>query len=278
MPETPITEERILQESPRMNLDTCFNFKCDPANDCFNSCCHDVAITLSPYDVLRLKNALGMDSSAFLEKYTLTMSSKERHIPAVFLKMDEASLKCPLVSEKGCRVYPNRPWACRMYPLGMAEPKGPNAAAQRFYFLVEEKLCHGHGSGKACSVRDWIGQQGIESFDQMQTPFLEFMSHPGWDKPDALNAQQLSMYYMALYDLDRFRQFVFDTRFLELFDVDEARIEALATDDEELLEFAIDWLAFSLFHEKRMRMRKPSEVTSAAANNPVSETTAGSPA
>jgi uncharacterized protein len=276
-PEPQLTQERILQESPRMNLDTTFTFQCGPGIDCFNRCCHDVAILLSPYDVLRLKKALGVDSSEFLEKYTLTMASKEKRVPAVFLKMDEESLKCPLVTEKGCGVYPHRPWACRMYPLGMAEPKGPNAAAQRFYFLVEEKLCHGHGAGKQCSVRDWISQQGIESFERMQTPFLEFMSHPGWEKPELLGAESLAMYYMALYDVDRFRRFVFDTRFLELFEVDEARIEALANDDEELLEFAIEWLAYSLFHEKRMRLRKPCAAVPPAINT-VTEANSGSPA
>ena len=35
------------------------------------------------------------------------------------------------------------------------------------------------------------------------------------------------MFYMACYDLDRFRRFVFETRFLQLFEVDEARVEAL---------------------------------------------------
>jgi len=266
MSETQLSAESILEKSPRMNLETCFRFSCGPRNDCFNQCCHDVAILLSPYDVLRLKNALGMNSSEFLEKYTVTMSCKEKRVPAVFLKMDEQTLNCPLVSEKGCQVYPNRPWACRMYPLGMAEPKGPNAAAHRFYFLVEEKLCRGHGVAEERSVRDWISQQGIEPFDQMQTPFLEFMSHPGWEKPELLTSAQLAMYHMALYDLDRFRSFVFDTRFLELFEVDEARIEALANDDEELLDFAIEWLSFSLFHEKRMKLRKGAGATQPAAS------------
>ena len=64
------------------------------------------------------------------------------------------------------------------------------------------------------------------------------------------------MYYMALYDIDRFRRFVFETRFLKLFDVDEARVHALRTDDEELLELAVEWLAFSLFQQKAMRMNK----------------------
>jgi Fe-S-cluster containining protein len=262
---TPGLSAQALENNPRMSLDTGFSFRCGPDLDCFNRCCRDVAILLSPYDVLRLKNALGMDSSEFLEKYTVTMSSKEKLIPAVFLKMGGEDLKCPFVTEKGCQVYAHRPWACRMYPLGMAEPKGSQASAQRFYFLVEEQLCHGHGVGGECTVRDWIARQGIEPFDQMQSSFLEFMSHPGWEKPEPLPPDKLAMYYMALYDLDRFRRFVFDTRFLELFEVEEARIEALATDDEELLEFALEWLAFSLFHEKRMKLRAPAGAVRPAA-------------
>ncbi len=61
---------------------------------------------------------------------------------------------------------------------------------------------------------------------------------------------------MACYDLDRFRRFIFESRFLELFEVDEARVEALRRDDEELLEFALQWLRFSLFQEKTMKIRQ----------------------
>jgi len=254
MPE--LTEQGILESSPRMDMDTRFNFRCDPGMPCFNCCCHDVSILLSPYDVLSLKRGLHMHSSEFLEKYTLTLRSRDKHVPVVLLRMEEPSQKCPFVTESGCSVYRHRPWACRMYPLGMAEPKGPNAAANRFYFLVEEKLCQGHGAGREHSVREWIESQQLEAFDQMQAPFLELMSHPGWDGPEPLSQQQLDMYFMSLYDLDRFRRFVMDTRFLDLFEVDETRIEAIATDDEDLLELAIDWLTFSLFHEKRMKLKK----------------------
>ena len=68
------------------------------------------------------------------------------------------------------------------------------------------------------------------------------------------------MYYMALYDLDRFRRFVFESRFLDCFEVDEARIEAIRTEDEDLLEFAVDWLAFSLFQQRRMKLKKTAQV------------------
>jgi hypothetical protein len=251
-----LTPLNILENSPRMDLETKFRFRCGPDRDCFNRCCSDVAILLSPYDILRLKNGLKIDSSEFLEKYTLTMSSKDKRIPAVFLRMDEQTRKCPFVGDSGCQVYPNRPWACRMYPLGMAEPADHKSAQQRFYFRVEEELCHGHGDGEEHSVREWIESQHLESFDQMQAPFLELMAHPDWEKPETVTDQKLAMFYMAMFDLDRFRRFISETRFLDLFEIDESRIQAIAEDDEELLDFAIDWIAFSLFQEKRMKLRK----------------------
>ena len=64
------------------------------------------------------------------------------------------------------------------------------------------------------------------------------------------------MFYMACYDLDRFRRFVFETRFLEVFEVDEARVEALRGDDQELLDFGMQWLRFTLFGERSMKLRR----------------------
>jgi Fe-S-cluster containining protein len=273
MCENASAEEKILQDSPRLGLDDRFTFRCGRDLDCFTRCCHDVSILLTPYDVLRMKRALQLDSSEFLERYTFVMQSRDSKVPVIFLQMKADSQTCPFVSEQGCGIYAHRPWACRMYPLGMAEPKDPQAAAQRFYFQVHEELCHGHGVGNGCSVRDWIDEQGIEPFDLNQASFRQLMSHPGWDNPEPLTPDKLAMFYMAAYDLDRFRRFVFDTRFLELIDVDEARIEALRCDDEELLEFAMDWLMFSLFQEKkRMKLTKSAKLGEAA------RTTAAEPA
>ena len=60
---------------------------------------------------------------------------------------------------------------------------------------------------------------------------------------------------MARADIDRFRRFVFETRFLQLFDIDEARVEALRADDQELLDFGMQWLRFSIFGERSMKLR-----------------------
>jgi len=65
----------------------------------------------------------------------------------------------------------------------------------------------------------------------------------------------MEMYFMACFDLDRFRRFVFESRFLQMFEVDEARAEVMRTSDEDLLDFAMQWLQFSLFNEKTMKIK-----------------------
>jgi Fe-S-cluster containining protein len=245
----------VLESTPRLGPEDRFTFHCDPSIDCFGHCCQDVSILLTPYDVLRMKKALAISSSEFMEQYTSTAYSAEKRVPVVFLKMNDGDKKCPFVSEKGCGVYGNRPWACRMYPLGMAERGTSQAAAERFYFIVKEELCHGHGGGGECAVREFIDGQGVEPYDVMQSSFRRLLALASEGK-DALTEQQCAMYYMALYDLDRFRQFVFETRFLSMFDLDESRVASMRNDDEELLELAVEWLAFSLFQQKTMRMNK----------------------
>ena len=251
-----VTPERILHDYQRLTLDDKFTFRCGGDLDCFTNCCRDVAIVLTPYDVLRLKKARRMDSTEFLEKYTLPLLNSQQLFPVVILRMDPETKKCPFVAERGCEVYADRPWACRMYPLGVAAPQNPTSADRPFYFVVEEELCHGHGRGPARPVREWIVEQGIEAYEMMGTPFQELTLHDFWSRGTALTPQQVEMFYLACYDLDRFRRFVFDSRFLALFEVDEARVEALRSDDEELLDFGVQWLRFSLFGEKTMKIRR----------------------
>lgn len=256
MSDQPINKDAILTDYPRMGLDERFSFECHPGLSCFTCCCKDVSIVLTPYDILRLTRALKMDSSEFLEKHTIMGINSEPNFPVVLLKMQGDDKRCSFVGELGCTVYRDRPWACRMYPLGAAEPQNPNPNDHAFHFLLKEAICKGHGRGREWSVRDWIADQGIEEYDMMGSSFKEFMLHPGWTKKgEVIPAGKLDMVYMACYDLDRFRRFVFETKFLEYFEVDEARVEVMREDNEELLEFAMQWLRFSLFGDKTMKIR-----------------------
>jgi hypothetical protein len=255
MPDEAPTQEKIIKEYPRLGPDDTFNFRCGKDLDCFTCCCQDVSIVLTPFDILRMKKAVGLDSGEFLQKYTISPFTPEQKIPVVLLKMDKENKQCLFVNEEGCSIYTSRPWACRMYPLGFAEPQNPNPEDQKFHFLMKEELCHGHGQAEVRTVRDWIDNQGIEEYDMMGQSFKELMLHDHWDKTEDLTPQQVDMYFMACYDLDRFRRFVFDTKFLDMFLVDEDRLEVMKKDDIELLEFAMQWLRFALFKEKTLKIK-----------------------
>ncbi|HXX37963.1 MAG TPA: YkgJ family cysteine cluster protein [bacterium] len=259
MPEVPPFVSPGPPSDPRLEADSELHFRCGPELDCFTQCCRDVSIVLTPYDVLRMKRALRMDSSEFLDKYTLAINRGTARFPIV-LRMDPETLQCPFLGSQGCSIYANRPWACRMYPLGVAEPRQPAAGQTGFYFLIREGLCHGHGKGSPCTVRSWLASQGLEEYEMMESSFKGLMLDEFWRDSEPLPPEKVEMYFMACYDLDRFRRFVFETSFFERFVIDDARIDAVREDDEELLELAFEWLRFLLFREKTLRLREPSAV------------------
>ncbi len=49
--------------------DNSFSFACHPGLSCFTECCRDLRLALTPYDILRLKNRLGLASNDFLDQY-----------------------------------------------------------------------------------------------------------------------------------------------------------------------------------------------------------------
>ena len=70
-----------------------------------------------------------------------------------------------------------------------------------------------------------------------------------------LSDRQLQMYYMASYSMDDFRRFVFETSFLNRFDISQDILDRIKTDETELMAFARQWLKFSLFGEKTVQWR-----------------------
>ncbi|MFH2001231.1 MAG: YkgJ family cysteine cluster protein [Planctomycetota bacterium] len=252
-----------------MDLDSKFSFKCHPGVKCFNQCCGDVNIFLTPYDVLRLKNRLGISSSEFMNKYTAMPIDKNQKFPVILFRMNhEKSNNCYFVDEKtGCTVYEDRPWACRMYPLGMASPKkGSPEGDHDFFFLLKEDICMGHKEDKQFTVKEWLDNQGIEEYNANGKEYKDITLHDFFEKGGQLNSSQMEMFYTACYDLDKFRAFVFESSFLQRFKVDKDVIAAIEKTDEALLSFAFLWLRFCLFGEptldvmdKEMKGKKAKE-------------------
>ncbi|MFO7653608.1 MAG: YkgJ family cysteine cluster protein [Candidatus Krumholzibacteriia bacterium] len=248
-------KEKILSDYERMSLDDGFAFGCHPGVPCFNECCGDVNIFLTPYDVLRMKNALGMGSAEFLERYTQIPIERNQAFPVVMLKLDDAAegKPCQLVGDRGCSIYNDRPWPCRMYPLGLASPKDKDA--KDFYFLMKEDVCRGFEESGRWTVREWLEDQGIGPYDEFGRLFKEITLHDYFGTGRKLTPERLELFYMACYDLDSFRRFVFRSTFLKRFDLEPDLIERIRDDDEELLRFAFRWLKLALFGEPTVKIR-----------------------
>lgn len=251
-------QEKILADSPRLGPDDTFKFACHPGVSCFNKCCGDVNIFLSPYDVLRMKRRLEMTSSEFLDKYTLLPVQKGMKTPVVVLRMNEDEAKtCPFLTDEGCGIYSDRPWPCRMYPLGMAASKDtPDGwRGERFYFLMQEEGCQGFGEAKEWTVRQWLEDQGIDEYDEWGEAFKELTLHDFFETGGTLTPDKMHMLFVACYDLDKFREFVFESTLLDRFEVDEDFVEQMRYDEESLLRFAFLWLRFSLFGEETVKVK-----------------------
>jgi uncharacterized protein len=250
---------KILNEYPRLSEQDAFEFACNPGVSCFTDCCRDVNIVLTPYDVVRMKNRLGIGSREFLDEYTVTIASKEMQLPVVMFKLsDDAEKRCRFVTEKGCGIYEDRPWPCRMYPLGMASPSDDHIEiAEPFYFLMREDVCKGFAEcgGKQWTVGRWMTDQGVAVYNEMGELWKEVTLHRFFAQGGELDPAKMDMLFMATYDLDLFRPFIFETSFLKKFEVDPEEVEAMRTDDAALLRFACRWVRFACFRDKTMTIR-----------------------
>ncbi|MGD8891249.1 MAG: YkgJ family cysteine cluster protein, partial [Desulfobacterales bacterium] len=120
------TDRMANVEPVKLGPDSAFKFKCHPGVECFTQCCRDINILLTPYDIIQLKNRLGLSSEKFLTLYTEPQMLEKTGLPVVTLKFleeeksDADSKVCPFVREDGCLIYEDRPTTCRYYPLGVA--------------------------------------------------------------------------------------------------------------------------------------------------------------
>lgn len=250
-------KEAILKEYPRMSLEDRFSFRCHKNVPCFNHCCADVNIFLTPYDIIRLRLNLKLSSDEFLSRYTLAPFDKNLKFPVLMLKMNEDDSKtCPFVTAAGCGVYNDRPWACRMYPVGMASPKESESGGdQDFYFILREDVCHGHKEKQDWSIREWVTDQGIDEYNEMGKYFKELTLHDFFLKGGTLDLQKMEMFFMACYHLDRFRKFLFESTFFERFEIDNEEKARIKDDDVELMKFGARWIRFALFGERTIKVK-----------------------
>ena len=239
-----------------IGFDDSFRFLCSSNVPCFNECCRDLNQFLTPYDIVCLKNGLGMSSGEFLETYTLQHTGPETGLPVVTLKPDDSTDEavCPFVTEEGCRVYHFRPASCRTYPLArLASRSRETGRITEHYALVHEPHCLGFQKGpshkvKAQTVREWIKSQGLSVYNEMNDLFMELISLKNLHMPGPMDIKSRHMVHLACYDLDNFREQLFDKDLLTDSGLEFEEIEVLKIDDIELMKFGIKGVKENVFN------------------------------
>jgi len=227
-----------------LSLNDTFKFSCSKQVPCFNECCRDLNQFLTPYDILQLKNHLGIPSNEFLERYTQQHVGPESGLPIITLKPDHGSdLKCPFVTSNGCSVYNDRPSSCRTYPIVRVVSRSRETAEiTERYMLIQEPHCLGFKEGKAQTLKEWIDDQDIAIYNQMNDMLMEIISLKNRLKPGTMDLKSSYLFNMACYDLDRFRSHIFDQGLSDDLKLNSDTLYMIRTDDVTLLKLGFLWI------------------------------------
>jgi Fe-S-cluster containining protein len=237
--------------------DAVIQFRCHKGIDCFNACCRNIDISLTPYDVIRLKKRLGMSSGEFLVKYTYPYEMEKGGIAGIKLQPIEGGTACQFMTEEGCSVYEDRPTACRYYPVALLSLRRQDEYTDRTsYALVKEAHCHGHFEDRKLTVDEYRKEQGLEQYDELGRGWRQLIlkkksSGPTVGKP---SQRSLQLFFMACYDVDQFREFIKSPSFEDVYELDQATRDKLE-DDVELMLFGQRFLAQVMFGDTFLTVR-----------------------
>jgi hypothetical protein len=243
----------------KYTLDSKIRFRCHPGVSCFTACCGHIDIILTPFDILRLRKHLNLPADEFLLRFTTPTYVEKTDLPGVKIHLDKDG-RCPFVTDKGCTIYPERPSACRYYPIGMAnfhEGGQEGIQSEKFFFIVKEDHCKGHEEPTEWTIKEWRADQGVDLCDEMNREWLEIvMRRRSFGHQASMSEQAQKMFFLASTDTDKFREFVFNSSFLDTYDVDQQTLDKIKDDDIEMMLFSFQYLASALFGAGDLKIKE----------------------
>lgn len=237
--------------------DKIIRFRCHKDVGCFNACCKSIDISLTPYDILRLKTRLGMSSGDFLREYTVPYELEKDGLAGVKFKSVENGTACRFMTDEGCSVYEDRPTACRYYPVALLSMRKQDEFVDRSsYALVKEPHCLGHNESRELTIDAYRKEQGLEDYDELARGWRQLIlkkksSGPAIGKP---SKRSLQLYFMTCYDVDRFRAFVESESFQQTFVLPPEERSQILASDVALMQFGFRFLRQVLFGENSIEL------------------------
>ncbi len=269
-------------EPVRLTPSDSFQFRCHRGVACWNVCCHGADVTLTPCDILILAKHFMLRPAKFVAEYTVPAIHQGSGLPVAKLLMTDSKDPgdgpsggpsgdlgdgkgpCVFMDEAaGCTVYGDRPVTCRYYPLGLGaiKMKG-HESREDMYFLVKEAHCKGHFEDHEQTVAEFRQEQGVAPYDSINERWIDIlMQMASWRSLGGpmgrdVSKQTKRMFYMISTDVDAFRRFVFETKFLDSYDIDADMADAVRVGDEALLQLGFDWLRNVMFNEPTITLKQ----------------------
>jgi Fe-S-cluster containining protein len=223
-----------------------FSFRCHSGLACFNKCCRNLNLFLYPYDVLRLKNGLGITSDEFLDNYIDIILRPSSFFSEVLLTMADNDEKiCPFLTESGCSVYMDRPDACRAFPIEQGMLYDNNGKKDKtINFFRPPEFCLGQYEEQVLTIKTWVRDQDAATHNKMTALWAElrsmFQENP-WGS-EGPGGQKGKMAFMASYNIDMFRDFVFNSSFLKRYKIKTDVKKKIKKDDVALMKLGFSWI------------------------------------
>lgn len=237
----------MLDSLPELAEGETFTFACHEQVPCFNRCCAELTLPLTPYDVRRITEGMEMSTETFIKTYTDKRTFPDTGFPLLLLKMNTGpGEQCPFVTMFGCSVYENRPGACRFYPLGRATSPATGGGVTERFFYVREPHCHGFDEGTQWTARSWMENQGLAAYNASNDRYMRLMAMvKASGKP--IDERMLPMIILSLYQIDKFREFLEARNVWCKLEISDERRKAIMEDKDAALDFGYDWMELVIF-------------------------------
>jgi hypothetical protein len=123
------------------------------------------------------------------------------------------------------------------------------------YTIAHDPKCLGFQGDKKWTLKEWNENQGADIYHEMEALFKEITLNKKLLNERLHNENLLKMFFMV-YDLDKFKRFVFESKFLDVFDIEKEVVKRIKEDEEELLKFAFRWLKFGLVDKDALKVKR----------------------
>lgn len=140
-----------------MGADDLFAFRCTACGAC---CYGREDILLSPYDLKRMAECLGLEMAETLQKYARWYVGHYSALPVVVMKMRGEEARCPFLEERKCAIQEAKPTVCALFPLGrLGAENGRNIR----YFM--QKVDCG-AKDREWTVREWLEESAHQDSEE----------------------------------------------------------------------------------------------------------------